>query len=132
MLDGFMQKLMQELEIEGSLATEVPGVYAFPVDEEKSVMIGEIPHGFTLRCDLLEFKSDKEEELYTQMLFANLFGMGTDGAVLGLGPEGKKLTLSREIDYDIEFQEFRDILEDFLNTVELWEQEVLTYGTKIG
>jgi len=34
MLDTLIQKLAKEMEIEGSLATEVPGVYSISVDEK--------------------------------------------------------------------------------------------------
>ena len=127
-----MQQLTLELEIEGSLATEIPGVYAFPVDDDVFVLISEIPRGFTLTCTFSECPEGSEEEFYTQALLANLYGQGTDGCVLGLDAEGKRLTLSRKIDYTIEFQEFRDIIEDFLNSVDFWIDESKAYGIKLG
>src|SRR3989337_3543552 len=99
MLEKFIQQLTKELELEGSLATEVPGVYSFPVDEDISVMIAEIPRGFTMTCTFSERPESNEEEFYTQALLANLYAEGTDGCVLGLDSEGKRIVLSRKIDY---------------------------------
>ena len=128
MLDSFMQKLGKDLEIEGSLATEVPGVYAFPLDEDISVLITEIPRGFELTCAICDCPTDNLEEYFTQSLFANLFGQGTEGCVLGLDAAEEQVTASRLVDYDINYQEFSDIIEDFVNTVEFWSQETKSYS----
>lgn len=131
MLDTFMQQLMKDMEVEGSLATEVPGVYAIPVDENVSVFVSSIPRGFTLRCQVAPIAPENEEIFYTHVLQANLFGQGTDGSILGLDSEGKQLILSREIDYNIEYKEFSELIEDFLNSVDFWREEAQAYGTKI-
>jgi hypothetical protein len=131
MLDTFMQQLMKEMEIEGSLATEVPGVYAIPIAESGSLFITSVPRGFTLRCQFAFIKPENEETFYTHALQANLFGEGTEGSILGIDSEGKQLILSREIDYNLEYKEFREIIEDFLNSVDFWREEAQAYGTKI-
>lgn len=69
----------------------------------------------------------KEEELYTQMLLANLFGQGTYGAVISLDDDARHIELSRTIDYDVNFKDFKDILEDFINAVDFWREEALNY-----
>jgi len=132
MLDKYIQKLSKEIGIEGSLATEVPGVYAFPLDEDITVSITEIPHGFTMTCTFSECPEENEEEFYTHALLANLYGEGTDGCVLGIDAEGKRLILSRKVDYDIEYNEFMDLVEDFMNSVDFWKDEAVAYGTKLG
>ena len=131
MLENFMKQLTKDLEIEESLDTGVPGVYMFPVDENIGIDISEIPHGFTLACTFGECPEENEEEFYTHALLANLFGQGTDQSVLGLDAEAKRLSLSRKVDYPIEYREFRDMVEDFLNAVEFWNEESSAYGTKI-
>lgn len=129
MLDGFMNQFMKEIELEGSLATEVPGVYAIPVDDAHSIFISSIPRGIALSCEVCSCPKGGEETLYTQLLLANLFGKGTDGCILGLDADGERLTLRREIDYNIDYKEFSEIVEDFLNSVDFWHQEAQAYGT---
>lgn len=131
MLDKFMQQLAKDFEV-ASFATEVPGVYEIPVDEGIDVKIAPIPQGFAVTCSISDVPNQFEEEFYTQALIANLYGKGTEGCVLGLNSEGKGLTLSREIDYNIEYKEFADLIEDFLNSVDFWRQEAQAYGTKLG
>ncbi len=128
MLDSYMQQLGKDMELEDSLATEVPGVYAIPLDEDLNVLITEIPRGFELTCTVCDSPNQSLEEFYTQALFANLFARGTEGCVLGLDATGEQVTLSRQIDYEINYQEFRDIIEDFLNSVEFWIDETSAYS----
>jgi len=45
MLDTLIQKLAKEMEIEGSLATEVPGVYSISVDEKHVALLTSTPRG---------------------------------------------------------------------------------------
>lgn len=128
MLDSYMQKLVKEMEIEESLASDVPGVYQFPTDEETTILISEIPRGFELTCSISACPEKKQEEFLTSALFANLFSQGTEGCILGLDAEGEIVTLSRVIDYEIDYQEFRDLLEDFVNTAAQWKEEAAYYA----
>lgn len=130
MLDGFMQQLIKELGITESLATNVPGVYQFPFDEESTIFISEIPRGFELSCTICPCPEKGLEEFFTQALFADLFSQGTEGSTLGLDAEGAMVTLSRIVDYEIKYREFCDIIEDFMNTAIQWKQEAAYYASR--
>jgi len=123
MLDPFIQQLTKELEIEGSLATQMPGVFRFPLEEDLTILITDAPPGFILSCVVAKAPKVKEEEFYTRCLLGNLFGQGTKGAVLGLSEDGENLTLNQTVAYHADFREFRDILEDFINSVDYWRAE---------
>ncbi len=122
-----MRQLAADLEIKDSLTTEVPGVYAFPLEEGLTVFISAIPHGFEFTCQVADCPQE-EELFYQQALFANLYGKGTDGCVLGIDADGEKITLARSIDDTVSYKEFNEILEDFLNTVEFWKQEAEAFS----
>jgi len=125
-LEPLIKKLTEEYEIaEGSLSSEVPGVYSIPLEGDLSVVISEMPEGFTLTSEVVSCPGEKEEEFLTQAMLANLFGQGTQECVLGLNESGKMLTLARNIeDNTIEYKEFMDIIEDFINSVDFWRAEV--------
>lgn len=130
MLSALIQELGKEWELEQPIPHEVPGVYTIPLDEGVSLTVtsANLPQGgIVLSCSIAEVRKGKEESLFTHALLANLFGQGTKQAVLGLNNSGNILTLSRFIDYDVNFQEFRDIMEDFINTIDFWREEVLKY-----
>lgn len=126
-LSAFMQEFMKDLELDEPLPQEVPGVYSLPLEEGLTVVIASMPHGFSISAALAPAPKDKEEAFFTSALLGNLFGQGTRGAVLGLSEDGRMLTLSRVIDYDINYKEFKDLIEDFINSVDFWREEALNY-----
>lgn len=127
MLDGYIKKLIQELNLgQTNLESDVPGTYSLPIGE-LSVKISAIPDGIYLRCDIAPFPMANGEALATDMMSANLFGQGTRDSVLGLTIDGKSLTLTRAIDYNINYGDFKNMLEDFINVVDLWHDEALTH-----
>lgn len=126
-LKPLMAHLVEDLEIEGTLASEVPGVYTFPLDEGLAVNISEIPQGFMFKCSVAPYPKVKEESFSTQAMLGNLFGQGTQGGVLGLTLDGATLTLTRFVDYNVDYKEFRNMLEDFINAVDMWHDEALNH-----
>lgn len=127
MLEKHIQSLIKDLDIRSSLTTEVPGTYALPLDDGLNVMISEMPQGFMLKSTLAQCPKVNEEMFLTQMMLANLFGQGTKGAILGLNTDGNQLVLTQTIDYPASYKDFRDLLEDFINTVDFWREEALAH-----
>lgn len=129
MLKALMEELSREWELDHPLPQEIPGTYTVPLDEGVSFDVtaqsgSPGQEGIVLTSVLASIPKGKEEALYTQALLGNLFGQGTKQAILGLNDSGNLLTLSRFIDYDINFQEFREVIEDFINTIDFWREEV--------
>jgi hypothetical protein len=127
-LDLAMQELAKDLELEGGFATEVPGIFAVPLEEDLNLMISSLPRGgVSFKSTLCPIPQNRKEELYCELLRANLLGQGTEGAILGINDEGSHLTLSQEIEYDMDFPQFKDRVEDFINSIDFWREEVQTY-----
>lgn len=129
MLDELMRQLAKELDLDlKDLQTEVPSVYAIPIEQQTTILIrSNPPLGFSFNCTLGPCPKEKEEAFLADLLLANLFGQSTHGAVLGLSEDGNLLTLSQIIDYNIDYKEFNESLEDFLNTADFWFNEKLIY-----
>lgn len=107
---------------------EVPGIYTISLDEGVFFTISNFGNGgIVFNAPITEVSPRAGEEFFTQALLANLFGQGTKGALLGLNESGNLLTLSCIIDYDVNFKEFRDIVEDFINTIDFWREESKKY-----
>lgn len=128
MLEKLMAEFQKDLGIEGSLAGDAPGTFVIPVSEEAAVVATPQPIGFSLHCDVIQAPKANEEMFLEKALRANLFGQGTEGAILGLSEDGNLLTLTRSIDYNPDYKSFKDILEDFLNSVDFWREEVLNHN----
>ncbi len=132
MLDDLMKQLAKDLELdERDLKTEVPGVYAMPIEDNVNVIMRENPQGLFFTCTLCAMPKSGEEIFYAELLGANLFGQTTRGAVLGLSEDGNRLTLSQLIEYNIKYKEFNEKLEDFLNVADFWRTETINYNNAI-
>ena len=132
MLEKFIPQLIKDLELEDTnLASGMPGIYSIPLEENLSVTLNDIPEGFIVRCDVAPIPNSQEEKFYTRAMLGNLFGQGTRGnAIIGISQDGSKVTLSLVIDRPIDYKEFRELLEDFLNAVDFWRDETLSFNKK--
>ena len=124
MLDDYVQRLAKELELASPIRKETQGVYVLSIDEGLEITISDLAPGFSFHCAIAPCPKVNEETFLTQAMLANLFGQGTEGAVLGLDEEGNILTLSIENAQEIDYKIFQETLEDFLNAVDYWRDEV--------
>lgn len=123
-LTSLLVPLCKELEIPMP-EMDVKGQYRLTFDEEQTLVLYDLNPGVVLYTELAKCPLSDQENFFTDAMLANLFGQGTNRAVLGLTPDGKSLTLSLEIDYNIEYKDFRDLLEDFLNAADVWRSEAV-------
>ncbi len=115
------------MELDEPIEAEMSGVYMIPLEKDLAIVISKSDTGISLVSDVVECPETKREEFLSNMLLANLFGQGTTHAVLGLNKTGKKITLSRHISHDVNYEEFSDIFEDFINTVDFWKDEAQNF-----
>ncbi|MEZ5315311.1 MAG: type III secretion system chaperone [Chlamydiales bacterium] len=69
----------------------------------------------------------KTEAFLLKMMVGNLFGRETGGSILGLTKDGKKITFLRFLPKDLDYKDFHDYLEDFLNYAEAWKIEATEF-----
>ena len=125
MLEDFIEKLSREMELEEPLKAQVPGIFVLPLDEGLNITITSTPsHSLAFSCTVGVCPNTGKEAFYTRLLLANLFGQGTKGAVLALDLEAGQVTLTQNFDYHLEYKDFRDAIEDFINAADLWKQEI--------
>lgn len=123
MLKEYMIKWVDELGLPKEIATLRGTGYSIPMDEETTIELKEMGQGFSLFCKIVAVPEKGKEEFYIHMLHGNLLGQATEGASLGLTEEGNYLTLSYDIDYPVDYNQFKDIVEDFFNVVDFWREE---------
>lgn len=129
MLREHLIRVGHDLGIESKeFNTERPGVYRFRVNSDLSVEISEDDYGLFFQAHLSPTPNRNREELYTSFMNANVFGQGTYGNVLGISEDLKFVTLSRFLKADPSFEEFRDILEDYVNAALFWRKKALEYS----
>ena len=70
------------------------------------------------------------EDFFMYLMKANYLGQGTGGSIISIDPSEKFLTLALCIPYEINYKIFRDKLEDFLNYLEYWREEIKNYEAR--
>lgn len=130
MLEKFIPQLVNDLELgDATLASGVPGVYSIPLEEDVAVILSTLPDGFMIKCNVAAVPNNQEEKVFTRAMLGNLFNQGArGGAVIGLTPDGTKVTVSLVVDRQIDYKEFRELLEDFFNVVDVWRDEVRSFA----
>lgn len=122
-LNEFIKKLSYEMELEEPLKAEMKGFYTLPLGDGVTVAISKGELGLSFFSEICKCPTLKREEFLTELMHANLFGQGTSDAILGLTTKGDKITLRRDLAHEVDYQEFSDILEDFINTIDYWIRE---------
>ncbi len=121
-LKGIISQLIQELEAEKKNAfyTENNSYY-FHFEDNIDIEIKELKESILLKSQI-ELSPKKNEEIFLlKALEANLFGVGTEHAVIGL--EENQLILSRELDDNISYEDFKEKLGKFIHILHYWRLE---------
>ena len=134
-LQAYMQSLYAQLGLTGPPVLTKEGSYQLVLDEGIEVFLHtypifqDDPHeiGIALSAIITACNEEGSGGLYQAALLGDLFGVATGRAVIGLSASGKNLTLCREIEYNPEYTDFKDILEEFINTVDIWRETAKTY-----
>lgn len=128
MLDNFVKQLGEDLKMSQHISSLETGQYKVTFDEDLEVILSRTPtNAYLFKGKIGPFPKIKEEEFLQRVLEANLFGKGTYGGVIGLTEDEKVLTLSQELDYNSNYKEWKEKLEDFLNVIDYWKKETINY-----
>jgi hypothetical protein len=123
MIERFITQLSKELELPRELQPKSPGVYVLPLEVDLSITFTEKDGVIYFHSVVAPVPPGSQEAFLESMLLANLFGQGTYGATLGLDEEAKNIVLQRTFDYPLDYRQFRDHVEDFVNALDLWREE---------
>jgi len=119
-LKSIMQRYGQELGMPDGIPSNNDGAYELSITDELTVVARNLNPGIELFCNLGQFSLGKETKLLQELMAANLMGISTRGAVLGLAADGKTISLSQELSGDLPYQGFMEGFDDFCNVAEWW------------
>ncbi len=123
MLKEHLEKLCSDLELGALAPKDKNKCYALSLSDCR-MTLQELDPGFYIKAVIGECPKEKKEDLFLYIMRANFLGQGTGGNVIGLDEEEKNLTLSQNIPYDSTFREFKETIEDFVNYVDYWREEL--------
>lgn len=120
----YLNELCEDLEIDPRLQKSESGFYLLPLTDSVTIEIKSLNPGVFFYSPICPCPEIKQEDLFINLMKANLFGQGTLGAGIGIKEDQSLLTLSKAMAYDMNYRAFRESLEDFTNILEYWRVEV--------
>jgi hypothetical protein len=124
LLRDCLEKLYDELEIELKPKLNEKKLFSFRLRGDVQVDLKDLEPGVAMHSKICPCPEKKREDLFIFLMRANLLGQGTGGSRIGLDPEEKFLTLSLGLPYEMNYQSFRENLEDFVNYLIYWREEI--------
>ena len=124
MLVDFLNKLANELALPSLSPPDKNKVYSFLFSDDITLYFQDLSPGTFLYASLKECPKKEREELFLYLMQANLLGEGTGGAAIGMDEEEKYLTLSLSMPYEVNYMEFKEKVEDFINYLLYWREEI--------
>jgi hypothetical protein len=91
---------------------------------DREISIKELDRGLRFFARFKAIPDKKQEALFTFLMKANFLGQGTGGAAIGIDKEEKHLTLSLALPYEVNYEIVREKLEDYINFMDYWADEV--------
>lgn len=127
-LEKLLPELLKDLNLKAdALKIDAEGRVLLPLEEGVAVSISESPAGITFKAPLAAYPRERLEQFFMHALDANLFGLGTDGAVLGISPDEKSFSLSLNLHHPLDYTLFRENLDNFINAVDFWREEIFNH-----
>lgn len=124
MLEDYLPPLMDELDLDEAPPISKERALELFLNPKTKVAIQELDPGFFYRCDIDQIPPNRKEDLFMLIMEANYLGQGAGGGSLSIDDEEKALFLSLMLPYDMDYSHFRDNLEDFINYVYYWRDEL--------
>lgn len=122
MLRDYLEKLCKELAVATPKLNEQKAYRLMFASDV--VHIQNLDPGCSMHARICEAPQKRKEELYTYLMRANLLGQGTGLTRIGMDEDEKFLTLSMGLPYELNYQTFREMFEDFVNYLIYWREEV--------
>ena len=132
MLEEYLSRLTQELNLE-PVTKDDASFFQLILSPDLTLSLKALDPGiylFSPISPLAEVINEKKEDFFMLLSKANLLGLGTGGAVIAIDKEEKFLTLSLTLPYDINYKSFKETVEDFVNFVDYWRDELAPFTQK--
>ena len=97
------------------------------MNREIEIELCDLDPGVALSAKILQCPQKRREDLFMFLMRANLLGQGTGNSRIGLTFDEKTLTLSSGLPYEMNYKTFRETLEDFINYLLYWREEVTKF-----
>lgn len=130
MLDELIHNLLKDIGLEKEPVKLGPMSYQIDLGVDLSITIKANDPGYYMQIAIDRITDYEAEILFITLMEANLFGQGTGGGILGISLENNLLMYSRKILQDLNYQDFKEKIEEFVNYSEFWRVEIKNHVQK--
>ncbi len=124
-LEKLIKMLAAELKLPELPQKDKNGCYQLKINPSLTVSAKELDPGIFVHSQIIPVpKEGNKEALFIHLMKANLLGQGTGGAAIGIDSSEEFFTLSQTLTFEVTYKAFHEALEDFLNYIDYWKEEV--------
>ncbi len=129
MMERLLEQLKKDLGLQDPLLPHDDGGYVLDFEPDLHVTVYQhVDEVIRLYCKLAPLPKEGCGEFLHTCMVGNLLGRETGGASLGIDATEQNLCLSYCLPSEINYREFRDAFEDFVNYSDAWRQEALVFA----
>ncbi|MCB1068228.1 MAG: type III secretion system chaperone [Simkania sp.] len=127
--ERLLEILAENLHLEAIPQKDKDGIYRLKLPPNFQVGVSELNPGVFFSSLILPIpKEGSKESLFIYLMRANLMGQGTGGGAIGIDPTEKFFTFSQSLSFEMNYQVFKESLEDFLNYITYWQEEIVRFN----
>lgn len=131
LIKPLIENLSATLKLSAIPQKDKEGSYQLQVGSSPQVSIKDLNPGLFLEARILPIPQDENKEaLFTYLMRANFLGQGTGSAAIGIDSSETYFTLTLVLPFDINDQIFYENLEDYLNYIDYWKEEIANFIEK--
>lgn len=127
MLEKHLKQLTNDLQLDPLAAKDEQQLLHLSINPSTALTFKELNLGFFITSRIGPCPKEKREDLFILLMRANFLGQGTGGGTINLDRNENFLTLSLPFPYDLNYKAFKETVEDFVNYVEYWREELVRH-----
>jgi hypothetical protein len=124
MLQKYLSQLIEEIQLPPLEPQNANGFFSLSFKDDLTLFLRDLSPGFIITANIATLPEKEREDLFIYLMKANFMGQGTADQIFGVDPNEKFLTLSRTISYEVNYADFKEILETFVNYLAYWKNEI--------
>ena len=118
-IELYLKRLASDLNLDGLYSAVEPKHFQISISGIEKININELENEIQISSSVGKLIENLDEEkTYSYLLYANFLGQGTGRSALSIHPDDKTITLSQILFFDIDYQYFKEIMEEFINYVD--------------
>ena len=124
MLEQHITQLTEDIQLPSPGSKDPDGYFHLTFSDDLIISLKDLSPGFCITGRIAPIPTARKEETLIYVMKANFLEQGTGEQVIGIDSEEKFLTLSRTIAYEVNYIKFKEIVEDFVNYLSSWKDEL--------